>query len=130
MIYSDLEANALDIRSGNSVELNKYNDAELIEMHKEISKSVMLLDLQAALNVDISDVDTIDKIVNRYTNRLKKDLAYKQLCYIYQDMNGGEGSKADIKFKNYSSLYNSLKTTFSQMKSDVITPTTSKSIWL
>ena len=130
MNYSDLTAVALDLRSGNSDELKKYNDSELIDMHKEVAKSIMLLDLQVALNVDINDSETVDKVVNRYTDRLQKALAYKQLCFFYQELNGSEGSKADVRFKNYVSLYNSIKSTFSQMKSDVITPTTSKSVWL
>lgn len=130
MNYSDLEANAIDIRSGNSEELKKYTDNELIELHKDVSKSIMYIDLQAALNVDINDNETIDKVVNRYTERLQKALAYKQLCFFYQELNGGEGSKADIRFKNYVSMYNTIKSTFSQMKSDIITPIMSKSVWL
>lgn len=118
MTFSDLRAIAPMLRSGNNDVLpnDRYSDSDLIELNYDLSILQLKNDLQKALNLDLTDTDSLDFLANKYTLDLQLALSYLQLINLYFQIDGGAGSKAERRFNEYKNRYEIYKSSlFSSM---------------
>jgi hypothetical protein len=126
MNFAELEANPVDLRTGNDdvLNVNEYSDEDLKNLCYESSKTDLKMDLQAELSLTPDDTANLDNYANLFTERLQKALAYKQLIYFYISRNSASDSQSDIRMKLYQSYYNTIKSTFSMFASNIVNNTT------
>lgn len=96
----------------------EFNNTNIVDLYLTNAKDKLKLDLQEALNLDYDDTTTLDEIVLIHELRLTRALAYLQLVEFYRKYNEGEGSAGDKRMKYYLSEYNSLKSSFAQLKNN------------
>lgn len=118
MNFENLTANALDMRASNEdvLSVQDYRDSDLIKLYKDVAKVDLKIDLQNSLGLELSDLTSLDLIADKYSERLSRALAYKQLIYFYQNKREAVDSQSDMRYKMYLTKYNDIKATFSQMK--------------
>lgn len=107
MTYSNLTAPITLLRAGNDDVLteDKYSNSALIALNKESSLAEMKFDIQAAIPIEYDDTTTLDLLADKYSDRLARALAYKQLATFYQKNDTGAGTKNRARWEMYQKLY-------------------------
>jgi len=120
MTYSELTPTISVMRSGNSDVLTpeRYDDAALSALNYTAALGDMKLDLEAALGVAYDDTTTIDTAADRFTERLSRALAYKQLSIFYQQNDTGAETKNRARWELYQKLYERERYTFASLSTD------------
>lgn len=120
MTWAELTATADDIRSANDDILpsEEYDDDTVIALFQTEAKTDMLIDLEESLGLDYddeTDAATLDEIVDNQQRKLRRALAYKQLAYIYQRHDQGEGTINRSRLTYYRGLYDKQKQAFAAL---------------
>lgn len=118
MAFSDITANVETLRSGNEDILTEsdYNDSQLQDLNKERAYFDLKLDLIEAQQITLSDISILNAIYDKYSEQLKRALAYKQLFIFYFEENNGLGSKTHDRMNYYDKKYAEEKEKFGKMK--------------
>jgi hypothetical protein len=126
MTFDDLTADAEIMRAGNDDSFNPdtFTDEILLELMKSAAKREMKLDLCDALSIEVSDTDKLDCVVDKHADRLAMALSYKQLSLYYQEIDEGDGSKANNRMKQYASKYGQIRATFPKLHAKTANTTT------